>query len=168
VTVHDQIAIARTVARRFRRAARDLDVDDLQQDAMLQIVKSAPWDGRGEEGAYYAVLARWACMNRLVLRERRHHRSRRSVSLDQVPDHCVRVTPLQDRHVDSRARVVRVRLAIAGLPRRQRTVVRRHCLAGVAIGDVARELGVSPRAAAQLLFVARRRLRMQILQEDRP
>jgi RNA polymerase sigma factor (sigma-70 family) len=165
MTIDDKIAISRTVARRLVRYARDFEVDDLVQDGMVQILKSASWDGRGEEGAYYAVLARWGCLNRLAMKDRAHHRHGRSVGIDHVPGDLVTSPPLQHRQFESRARVVRLRRAITGLPTRWRTVVRRHCIEGAAIGDVARELGVSTRAAAQLLFVARRRLRTQVFQD---
>jgi RNA polymerase sigma factor (sigma-70 family) len=162
LTIEDKLRIARMVAGRIVRRARHLDLDDLTQDGMLQILKSDPWDGRGEEGAYYAVLARWACLRRI---DDGRHWCRRIDRCQRVPlaPDLVAQRPMQERQAEGRARVVRLRHALIQLPPRQRFVVKRHCLDGATPIEVARELGTTVRAMQQLLCVARRRLKQHVM-----
>jgi RNA polymerase sigma-70 factor (ECF subfamily) len=85
---------------------------------------------------------------------------REGTALDSVPEPTANVNAMTALLSDERSR--RVWQAVAALPSGQRTAVFLYYRDEMAVGDIARALGVTPGTVKTLLFRARRQLRPQL------
>jgi RNA polymerase sigma factor (sigma-70 family) len=135
---------AYTQARRTLGNAAD--ADDAVQEALLQLVRTAPrYDGTVPFGAWLGRLVRIACLR--VLRSDRRRRRREEAVMAQP-------APAEDPD-----RAEQVRALVARLPASDRAAVELHYFAGLPQAEVAAALGSSENAVALRLSRARSRLR---------
>jgi RNA polymerase sigma-70 factor (ECF subfamily) len=159
-TTGDRAALDRVLAAAadpaFNQARRFLghaaDAEDATQEALLQLMRSAPrFDPARPFAPWLATLVHNACLRQLRSERRRQRREDR-VMAEATPSTAA--DPLADRD-----QAEAVRAAVADLPERDRAAIDLHYFAGLSQADTAVALGISENACAVRPHRARERLR---------
>jgi RNA polymerase sigma-70 factor (ECF subfamily) len=178
VAAHDEAAFEQLCAvyrepllRHLVRMVRAPEVaEDLLQDTLLRIWTHADqWDGRGVLRAWLFRVATNVALNALRTARRRPQAQRQfpNEAEDDMHAHWLADSAIgPDEAVERAEERSRLRALVARLPEEKREVLRMVHGDEMAIGDVARTLGIPPGTVRSRLHYATRRLARELGEQD--
>lgn len=142
----------RVMGQAMRMLGRQAEAEEVVQDALLRLWKTAPeWEsGRAKVSTWLYKVTANLCLDRL-------RRARPQASLDAVAEPAAEGTDMEVR-LQARARAEALRAAIARLPERQAEAVALRHLEGLANPEIAQIMGISAEAVESLTARAKRGL----------
>ncbi len=144
-------------ARRRLPQAPSLEAADLLQESWLALAEAALAWSPERDGPFHSVALRAlrAHLDRCLRRNRRRATARIEVAEGQAPDGHMLADATADSDADRWADALLARELVSGLPGVERRALVLHAVAERPTTRLARELGVSRRAATRLLAQAR-------------
>lgn len=133
------------------RTANRADAEDLSQEVLLEMLRSAP--SLREEAAFYGFM--WKVAGH-VYRQWLQKRSRMLAVPEQL-DECTGGDPFEAAEASEELRLLRRELALLGRQCREAAV--RYYVRSMKVADVAREMQLSVSMVKYLLFKARNTIR---------
>lgn len=138
-----------------RHARRRADIDDLVQQTFTQLHAAR---GRYRDGErlkpWLCTMARNTCLDYL---RRKRRRPETALELDSI---IVDEPPVREGELSAERRALV--LALEGLPDETRQIFHRHFVDGLALADIARELGANPTTVRVRVHRGCRQLREEL------